>query len=123
MNEYEMTEMEKEAAKMKAMMDSAGASLAAVYKKLIAGGKAKGKQLDKLVQRLGGSVGKGGRKVTGGRLSMGDLRKAKTKRMLGYGTVGTAGTLAAGGGYAASKSKKSDINNPIDRLNALVFDN
>ena len=122
MNEYEMEEMLKEA-KMRAAVEGAGKFLAGAYKKLLKGGKAKGKQLDKLVQRLGGAVGKGGRKVSGGRLSMGDLRKAKTKRMLGYGTVGAGTAVAGGGAYAASKSKKSDINDPIERLNSLVYGN
>ena len=59
------------------------------------GTKAKnlGKSIDKKVQTLGKSVTKGARKASGGRIK-GDLRKKRTKRVAGYGTVG-AGLLGA----------------------------
>ena len=121
MSEYEIEMMEKMAAKK-----GIAAMFAKAMKRARKGGakasryaKGKAHQADQLVQRLGKSVGKGGRKVSRGKLRMGHLGTKKSKRLLGYGTLAAGGGAAGAGGYALSRKESGTT--AVDRLNDMLF--
>jgi hypothetical protein len=60
------------------------------------------KAIDKGVRSVGAAVGKGARKASKGKFGPADLRKKKTKRLLGLGAIG-AGAVAAKGTAKAIK--------------------